>query len=232
MNPFAEAWRLLVSGDLYLWEVVLRSLRISGSALLLALVVGLPLGTAVALSGLRRRRWVVALVNTGLALPPVVVGLAVYLALSRSGPLGGLELLYSPTAVVLAQFVIAGPYVAAITLGAVAGVPADVRLQARALGASRPQALWLHLRECRGSIMAAVAAGFGAIVSEVGAVLIVGGNVLGETRVMTSAIVLETRRGNFGVAIGLGVVLLLIAFAVNLLLTLLDRGTFRRPWLA
>lgn len=232
MNPFAEALDLMLAGDAYLGSVVLRSLSISGSALALAVAVGLPVGVAVALSDLRRRPSVVALVHTGLALPPVVVGLAVYLMLSRSGPLGGLELLYSAPAVVLAQVVIAGPYVAAITLGAVAGVPRDVRLQARALGASRLRALWLHLRECRASLLAAVAAAFGSIISEVGAVLIVGGNVLGETRVMTSAIVLETRRGNFGVAVALGVVLLGVAFGVNLVLTLLERGTFRRPWLA
>jgi len=232
VNPFAEALDLLVSGDTYLWSVVLRSVAISGSALVLAVAVGLPVGTAVALSRFRRRPPVVALLNTGLAFPPVVVGLAVYLLVSRSGPLGGLGLLYSPGAVVLAQFVIAGPYVAAITMGAVAGVPDDVRLQARALGASRPQALWLQLRECRDSLLAAVAAAFGSIISEVGAVLIVGGNVLGETRVMTSAIVLETRRGNFGAAIGLGGVLLALAFGVNLGLTLLNRGSLRRPWLA
>lgn len=232
MNPFGEALDLLISGDAYLWSVVLRSLSISGSALVLAVAVGLPVGVAVALTRLRRRPGVVALVNTGLAFPPVVVGLAVYLLLSRSGPLGGLELLYSPVAVVLAQVVIAGPYVAAISMGAVAGVPADARLQARALGASRLQALWLHLRECRESLLAAVAAAFGSVISEVGAVLIVGGNVLGETRVMTSAIVLETRRGRFDVAVGLGVVLLAVAFAVNLVLTLLNRGTLRRPWLA
>ena len=232
MNPFGRAVDLLVSGDAYLWSVVLRSLGISGSALVLAVAVGLPLGAAVALSPLRKRPTMVALVNTGLALPPVVVGLVVYLLLSRSGPLGGLELLYSPGAVVAAQAVIAGPYVAAITLGAVAGVPPDVRLQARALGASRLRALWLHLRECRASLVAAVAAAFGSIISEVGAVLIVGGNVLGETRVITSAIVLETRRGNFGMAVALGAVLLAVAFGVNLALTLLNRGTLRRPWLA
>lgn len=232
MNPFAEALELLASGEVYLREVILRSLAISGSALVLAVMVGLPVGTAVALSRLGRSRPVLALLNTGLAFPPVVVGLFVYLALSRSGPLAGLELLYSAEAVVLAQAVLAVPYVAAITVGAVSSVPGDVRRQARALGASRLQALWLHLRECRTSLVAAVAAGFGAIISEVGAVLVVGGNVLGETRVMTSTIVLEMRRGNFDVAVALGIVLLAVAFGVNLLLTLLRRGTVRRPWLS
>ncbi len=229
LNPFQRAWRLLVSGDDYLWDVVLRSLAISGSALLLAVVIGLPIGIGLAFSPLRSRLPVVALVNTGLAFPPVVVGLVVYLLLSRQGPLAPLELLYTPGAVILAQVVLAGPYIVAVTLAALESVPPDVRIQARGLGASRTQALLLHLRESRASLVAAVAAGFGAVISEVGAVMIVGGNLLGETRVMTSAIVLETRRGNFGVAIALGIVLLGIALLVNLLLTLLHVRRIRAP---
>lgn len=229
MNPFLEAWRLLTGGDLYIWEIILRSLQISGLALLLGALIGLPIGIGVGLSRFRFRRPAIALVNTGLALPPVVVGLAVYLALSREGPLGGMELLYSPAAIVIAQAILCGPYIAAISLAAADSVPPDVRLQARALGASRLQAVLLQLREARTSLVAAAAAGFGAIISEVGAVMIVGGNILGETRVMTTAIVLETRRGNFGVAVALGVVLLLIALYVNVLLLALGRGTTRRP---
>jgi tungstate transport system permease protein len=229
MNPFAEALDLITSGDLYVWEVILRSIRISGSALAFAMLFGLPIGAAIGLSRFRFRRPVIALVNTGLALPPVVVGLAVFLLVSRSGPLGGLEILYSPAAMILAQAVIAGPYIAAVSLAAADSVPPDVRLQARALGASPLRATLLQLREVRTSLVAAVAAGFGAIISEVGAVMIVGGNILGETRVMTTAIVLETRRGNFGVAVALGVVLLLVALYVNLLLLLLGRWSIRRP---
>ena len=228
-NPFAEAIDLLLSGDTYLLDVIRRSLLISGAALLIATLIGIPIGTLVALSSFRFRAPVIALINTGLAFPPVVVGLAIFLILSRSGPLGVLDLLYSPTAIILAQVVLAGPYVAAITLAAVDELPADVRLQARGLGATRLQALGLQLREVRGSLVAAVAAGFGAVISEVGAVMIVGGNVLGETRVMTTAIVLETRRGNFGVAIALGVVLLVLAFVVNLLLMSVTSTRARRP---
>ncbi len=220
-NPVALAWQLLTSGDAYVIDVVLRSLAISGAALILAVLIGLPIGVGLSLSRFRLRMPVVALVNTGLAFPPVVVGLVVYLLLSRSGPLGPLELLYTPGAVVLAQVVLAGPYIVAVSLAALDSVPPDVRMQARGLGASQWQALLLHLREARASLVAAVAAGFGAVISEVGAVMIVGGNLMGETRVMTSAIVLETRRGNFSVAIALGIVLLSIALAVNLLLTLL-----------
>ncbi|UCG74996.1 MAG: ABC transporter permease [Gemmatimonadota bacterium] len=230
MNPLAEAWRLLTSGNLGLWEIVLRSLYISGTALGLAVLVGLPIGAAIGLSDFRLRKPTVALVNTGLALPPVVVGLAVYLLLSRSGPLGRLDLLYSPGAMMLAQALIAAPYVAAVSLAAASEVPGDLRLQARALGASRLEAVLLTLRETRASLLAAVAAGFGAIISEVGAVMMVGGNILGETRVMTTAIVLETRRGNFGLAIALGAILLAIALAINLLLIAVGRPGLRRPW--
>jgi ABC-type tungstate transport system permease subunit/ABC-type tungstate transport system substrate-binding protein len=218
-NAVVLAWQLLTSGDAYVIDVVLRSLAISGAALVLAVLIGLPIGVGLALSRFRLRMPVVALVNTGLAFPPVVIGLVVYLLLSRSGPLGPLELLYTPAAVVLAQVVLAGPYIVAVTLAALDSVSPDVRLQARGLGASQWQAILLHLREARASLVAAVAAGFGAVISEVGAVMIVGGNLMGETRVMTSAIVLETRRGNFGVAIAIGIVLLTLA--VNLLLTLL-----------
>jgi tungstate transport system permease protein len=169
-------------------------------------------------------------VNTGLALPPVVVGLTVYLLLSRSGPLGRLDVLYSPVAMIGAQALIAAPYVAAISLAAASEIPVDLRLQARALGANRLEAVLLALREARASLLAAVAAGFGAIISEVGAVMIVGGNILGETRVMTTAIVLETRRGNFGIAIALGVILLGMALAINVLLVSIGRAGLRRPW--
>lgn len=229
MDPLLEALRLITTGDLYVWNVILRSLQISGLALGLAILIGLPIGIAIGLSKFRWRAPVVALVNTGLALPPVVVGLAVFLLLSRGGPLGELHLLYSPLAMILAQSVIAGPYIAAVSLAAVESVPADIALQARALGASRWQSIFLQLKEVRTSLVAAVAAGFGAIISEVGAVMIVGGNILGETRVMTTAIVLETRRGNFSVAIAMGVVLMAIALYVNVLLMLLGRRSLRRP---
>jgi tungstate transport system permease protein len=229
VDPLLEAFRLITSGDLYVWTVIIRSLRISGLALLLAMIIGLPIGVTIGLTRFRLRSPAVAIVNTGLALPPVVVGLAVFLLLSRSGPLGGLELLYTPTAMIFAQAVIAGPYIAAVSLAATDSVPPDVRLQARSLGAGPIQATWMQLREIRTSLVAAVAAGFGAIISEVGAVMIVGGNILGETRVMTTSIVLETSRGNFSVAIAMGIVLMLVALYVNVLLLLLGRGSIRRP---
>ncbi len=232
MDPLLEALRLITSGDLYVWNVILRSLQISGSALLLAMVIGLPIGIAVGLTRFRLRLPVVAIINAGLAFPPVVVGLGVFLLLSRAGPLGDLQLLYTPAAMIGAQAILAGPYIAAVSLAAVESIPRDIGLQARALGASRWQATLLQLREVRTSLVAAVAAGFGAIISEVGAVMMVGGNILGETRVMTTAIVLETRRGNFDVAIAMGVVLMLIALCVNAMLLLLGRRSVRRGRIA
>lgn len=231
MNPFAEAWQLLTAGDPYVMAVVVRSLAISGSALVLATLIGLPIGAAIGLSNFRLRVPAIAIVNTGLALPPVVAGLAVYLVLSRSGPLGHLEILFTPWAMGVAQVVLAGPYIAAVTLAALESLPPDIGLQARGLGASRLQAALLQLREVRTSLVAAVAAGFGAIISEVGAAMLVGGNILGQTRVMTTTIVLETRRGNFGVAIALGAVLLIVALLVNMVLAGLGTRA-RRPVLS
>jgi tungstate transport system permease protein len=153
-----------------------------------------------------------------------VVGLAVYLLLSRGGPAGGLNLLFTPTAMVVSQTLLALPYIAGITLAAVQAVPADVGEQARALGAKPALALRMHLREARLGILAAVIAGFGAAISEVGAVMMVGGNIAGETRVLTTAILLETRRGAFGAALVLGSVLLLLALVVNVLLLQVQRG--------
>lgn len=219
IDSFREAARLLLGGDTYVWEILLLSLRVSGLAVLLGLLVGLPIGIGVGLARFRGRGLVVALIHTGFALPPVVVGLFVYMLFSRAGPAGNLELLFTPTAMVLAQALLAAPYVAGISMAAVQAVPPDVRLQAQALGASRMRALLTHLAEARLGLYAAVVAGFGAVISEVGAVMMVGGNIAGETRVMTTAIVLETRRGNFAMALAFGIVLLLLAFVVNALLT-------------
>ncbi len=214
----------LVSNSADVLEIVALSLRVSGAAVAIGLLVGLPIGVAVGVGRFPGRRLAVAAIHTGFALPPVVVGLFVYMALSRTGPLGDLGLLFTPTAMVIAQSLLAAPYVAGITLAAVQAVPASVRQQARALGADPVRALATHLREARLGLGAAVVAGFGAVISEVGAVMLVGGNVQGETRVMTTAIVLETRRGDIAAAVALGIVLLAIAFAVNIALTRLQQG--------
>jgi tungstate transport system permease protein len=231
-----EALLLLARGNGYVLEIVLLSLRVSGAAVLLGLAVGLPVGVAVGVGRFRGRGLVVALIYTGFALPPVVVGLFVYMLLSRSGPAGGLDLLFTPTAMIIAQALLAAPYVAGISLAAVQAVPTEVRLQALALGASPLRALLTHVREARLGLVAAVIAGFGAIISEVGAVMMVGGNIAGETRVMTTAIMLETRRGNFASAMAFGLILLAVAFAVNAALTRVQQGRAgelgreRRTW--
>jgi tungstate transport system permease protein len=212
------AW-LLVSGDREVLGITLLSLRVSLTAVALALIAGIPAGTALALTRFPGRGFIVSLVNTGMGLPPVVVGLFVSMLLWRSGPLGEFGLLYTPTAIVLAQFVIAFPVVVGLTLAAVQQVSPEFRLQIVALGASRGQLLWVLLREARLPMLAALMAAFGAVISEVGASMMVGGNIRGQTRVLTTATVLETGKGNFEVAIALSVLLLVITFLVNWALT-------------
>jgi tungstate transport system permease protein len=210
---------LLLTGDPELLEVTRLSLQVSGTATLLSLLVGIPVGTAIALSRFPGRGLVTSLVNTGMGLPPVVVGLFVSIFLWRSGPLGALELLYTPTAIVIAQFIIAAPIVTGLTLAAVQQIPPAFRLQIAALGASRVQLLWVLLKEARLPMLAAVMAGFGGVISEIGASMMVGGNIRGQTRVLTTATVLETGKGNFDVAIALSLILLLLTFLVNYALT-------------
>ena len=214
-----QAVRLLLAGDAEVWRVTWLSLRISATATLLSLAVGIPLGTALALSRFTGRGVIISLINTGMGLPPVVVGLFVTILLWRNGALGFLELLYTPTAMVLAQLVIAAPIVIGLTLAAIQQIPDKFRLQLLALGASRPQMIWTLLKEARLPMLAAVMAGFGAVISEVGASLMVGGNIKGSTRVLTTATVLETSKGNFDVAIALSLILLAVMFLVNWALT-------------
>jgi len=214
-----EAFRLLLVGDPEVWRITLLSLQISISATLLSLVVGIPAGTALALTRFPGRGLLVSLVNTGMGLPPVVVGLFVTILLWRNGVLGALELLYTPSAMVLAQLVIAAPIVTGLTLAAVQQIPERFRLQILALGASRLQMTWVLVKEARLPMLAALMAGFGGVISEVGASMMVGGNIKGDTRVLTTATVLETGKGNFDIAIALSVILLAITFLVNWALT-------------
>ena len=214
-----KALELLLTLDPEVLRVTLLSLKISGAATLISLVIGLGVAVPVALNEFPGKRLVIALLNTGMGLPPVVVGLFVTVMLWRSGPLGFLEILYTPTAMVFAQAVIASPIIAGISLSALQHLPPGLRLQILALGASRPQMVWLLLKEARLPLLAAVMAGFGGVISEVGASIMVGGNIKGQTRVLTTATVMETGRGNFDVAIALGIILLVLAFAVNAVLT-------------
>ena len=214
-----QALRLLAGGDADVFGITLRSLEISGAATCLSLLLGIPLGVALALGRFPGRGLAISLVNTGMGLPPVVVGLFVSILLWRSGPFGFLEWIYTPIAMVLAQLAIAAPIVTGLTLAAIQQIPDRFRLQMRGLGASRGQLLWVLLREARLPMLAAAMAGFGGVISEVGASLMVGGNIRGQTRVLTTATVLAASKGNFDVAIALSVLLLAIMFLVNAALT-------------
>jgi tungstate transport system permease protein len=214
---------LLAGADSEILAVLWLSLQVSGTATLIALLLGIPAGAALALARFPGRTLLVSAVNTGMGLPPVVVGLFVTILLWRSGPLGELEILYTPAAIILAQAVIASPIVTGITLAAVQNVPAKFRLQLVALGASRVQMVWVVLREARLPMLAAVMAGFGGVISEIGASMMVGGNIKGQTRTLTTAMVLETGKGNFDVAIALSILLLALVFGVNWALTTIQQ---------
>jgi tungstate transport system permease protein len=214
-----EALRLVVTGDREVREIALRTIYVSGAATLLAMLAGVPAGYALARLRFPGRTLVLGLVNTGMGMPPVVVGLVVWLLLVRSGPLGGLELIYTREAMILAQFLIATPLVIGFTAAAVQALPPELPELLQVLGAGRVRRLWLLAREARLGLLAAVMAGFGGVVSEVGASMAVGGNLQGQTRVLTTAIVTETSRGNTERALALGLILLALAFAVNLILT-------------
>ena len=214
--------------DRELLEIVARTLQVSCIATLISVVIGVPLGAALALKEFRGRGFVISLVNFGMGLPPVVVGLITWLLLSRYGPLGFLRLLYTPAAMVIAQSIIASPIVAGFTVAAVGSVNPGLKLQILALGANPLQYLMLLLREARLGLLAAVIAGFGGVISEVGASMMVGGNVRGYTRVLTTATVLEVSKGNFELASALSTVLLVVSFTITAVLTHLQQKRGRR----
>ncbi len=218
-----QALALLLALDPEVLGITLLSLKVSGIATLISVVLGLGAAVAVALNEFRGKRVVIALMNTGMGLPPVVVGLFVTVLLWRNGPFGFLGILYTPAAIILAQAVIATPIIAGLGLAALQHLPPALRLQILSLGATRSQMIWLLLKEARLPLLAAVMAGFGGVISEVGASIMVGGNLKGSTRVLTTATVMETSRGNFEVAFALSFILLVLAFSVNALLTHLQQ---------
>lgn len=219
VNGSAEAIRLLLSGDPELWQVIWLSLRVSLTATFLSLFIGIPLGAMLALRRFRGRGVAVSLVNTGMGLPPVVVGLFVTILLWRNGPLGELRMLYTPGAMIVAQCVIAVPIVTGLTLAALQSLNPKLHLQLQALGATRAQSVWLLVQEARLPLLAAIMAGFGAVISEIGASMMVGGNIQGQTRVLTTATVMETSKGNFSLAMALSLILLALMVLVNSVLT-------------
>jgi tungstate transport system permease protein len=219
LEGILKAFYLLVTFDSEVIKITLLSLQVSGSATLISLLIGISIGTMVALAEFPGRRFVVSLINTGMGLPPVVVGLFVTIFLWRNGPLGFLGVLYTPTAMIIAQAIIATPIVMGITLAAIQALPKNLRLQILALGATRFQMVWILVKEAKLPLLAGVMAGFGGVISEVGASIMVGGNIKGYSRVLTTATVMETSRGNFDIAIALGIILLLLAYVINLILT-------------
>jgi len=218
-----EAVRLLLTGDPEVLKITLLTLKVSGTATLISLVMGIPLGAFLALGRFPGRRFLMSLVNTGMGMPPVVAGLWVTLFMWRNGPLGFFHLMYTPAAMIIAQSVIAAPIITGISAAAFQQVNGRLRLQILALGASKLQTGLLLLREVRLPLMAAVMAGFGGVISEVGASTMVGGNVLGRTRVLTTATVMEVSKGNYDIAIALSVILMVLAYGVTLTLTILQQ---------
>jgi tungstate transport system permease protein len=216
LEGLIQAFDLIISLDQALYEIIWFSLYVSGVALTFSIIVGIPLGAVLGLKYFFGRRFAMALLYTGMGFPPVVIGLFVYLMFSRSGPIGDLGWLFTPNAIIVAQTIISFPLVAGFTMAAVMGVDPNLRQQLKSLGATDWQATVATLAEARIGVVVAIIAGFGSIISEVGAVMLVGGNIEGKTRTLTTAIVLETRKGNFDLAIALGVILLLITFLINL----------------
>lgn len=215
---------MLSTLDPQIVEITVRSFQVSVAALAISIVIGVPTGTWLALVRFRGKAIVTAIVYTGMGLPPVVVGLVVYLFLSRSGPLGSLGWLFTFPAMVTAQTIIAVPTLVGMTMSSILAIDPGLRMQLRGLGATRLQATVTLLIEARYGLIVGIVAGFGAIISEVGAVMLVGGNIAGRTRVLTTAIVLETQQGDFDIALAFGIILLTLAFGINLLMVLLQRG--------
>ena len=229
-----QAVHLLLSGDPFVYQVLFMSLRVSGIATVIGMIIGIPAGTFLALRHFIGWGTVTAVLYTGLSLPPVVVGLFVYMLLSRQGPLGSLDYLYTVQAMIIAEVIITTPVIGAITMAAVGSVPKDFRLQALGLGASRGQAVWLVLKEARVSVFSAIVAGFGAAISEVGAVMMVGGNLSiaghNQTATMTTAIISLARMGDYSTAMAVGLILLGLAFVITLILIRTQFG-LRNQWL-
>lgn len=216
IEGFQEAFSLLINLDREVLKIIAVSLRVSGTALVFSVLIGLPLGTVLGLANFPGKKIITAFLYTGMGFPPVVVGLFVFIIFSNAGPLGNLNWLFTTRAIVVAQTVIALPLVAGFIMTAVIGVDKNLLLQLRSLGVTRVQMIWTIIKEARLGALIAIIAGFGAVISEVGAVMLVGGNIQGKTRVLTTAIMLETRQGRFGLAIALGLILLVITFIINL----------------
>jgi len=216
--------------DPEVWQITTLSLQVSAIATGVSLLIGLPFGTWLALGNFPGRSVILSIINTGMALPPVVVGLVVAMTLWRSGPLGDLRLIYTPWAIIIAQTVISAPVVTGLTAAALEAMDPRLQQQLLGLGASRGQMVWYLWREARLPLLAALMAGFGSVISEVGASMMVGGNIRGQTRVLTTAIVLETSKGQFDIALALSALLLVITYLINLALTWIQQKARKADW--
>ena len=223
IDSFSKALSLILNLDKELLGIIFLSIKVSGTALVIATFIGLPLAAFVGLKKFPLKGLLISILNTFMGLPPVVVGLFVYLLLSRSGPLGFLALLYTPSAMIIAQTILAFPIVASLSHSAIVGVDPIIRQASRTLGATPLQISMTIIREARYGIMSGVIAAFGRVMAEVGAILIVGGNIAGYTRVMTTTIALETDKGNFELALALGTILLAISLVINMALHLIQK---------
>jgi tungstate transport system permease protein len=218
-----QSFILIFSGNREVLDIILLTLKVSGFAVIISMLMGIPAGLAIGLNNFRGKKFIVSLINTGMGLPPVAAGLFVSVFLWRSSPLGFLHLMYTPTAMIVAQVLIATPIISGVTLAAVAQINPKLKLQALSLGANRTQVLWIMVKEAKLPTLAAVMAGFGGVISEVGAVMMVGGNIKGQTRVLTTATVQMVRMGEMPMAFALVIILLVLAFAANIVLTLIQQ---------
>ena len=223
LDGILKAFHLILSLDREVLGITWLSLKVSGTATLISVVIGILMGMGIALTRFPGKKLVISIINTGMGLPPVVVGLFVTVFLWRNGPFGFLDILYSPTAMIIAQVIIATPIVMGLSVAAIQNLPPMLKLQILSLGATKLQMVWMLIREARLPFMAAVMAGFGGVISEIGASIMVGGNIKGYSRVLTTATVMETGRGNFDVAFALSIILLVLVFAVNYLFTLVQQ---------
>jgi tungstate transport system permease protein len=223
LDGLQSAFNLLISMDPDVLAITWRTIHVSTVATFISVLIGIPIGTVLALTRFQGRGFLVSLINFGMGLPPVVVGLATWLMLTRYGPLGMLGLLYTPTAMILAQAVIASPIVAGFSIAAIQSLNPKLLLQIQSFGATRFQYLMLLLWEARLGILSAIIAGFGGVISEVGASMMVGGNIRGYTRVLTTATVLEVSKGKFELATALSIILLMLTFIIVSLLSYLQQ---------
>lgn len=223
LEGIKEAIRLIFSFDKDVMIITWTSVRVALISTSLAMLAGIPCGMALALKNFPGRKFLISLINTGMAFPPVAIGLWVSIFLWRSGPLGRLQLIYTPSALIIAQFVIAFPMIAGFTVAGIQQLSPKIHLQILSLGATKLQYTLAIIRETKLPIIAAIIAGFGAVISEVGASMMVGGNIKGSTRMLTTATVLEVAKGNFGTAMALTIILMSIAYIVTLLLTIVQQ---------